>query len=60
MVQAEVWCTHLGDWHGQLRESETGDPIGEEFLADQRGMLIGKISNWVPLTHLAFKDVAPQ
>jgi hypothetical protein len=57
MVQAEIWFTNLGEWHGQLRETDTGEPVGEEWIADQRGALIGLMANWIPLTHLGFQDV---
>lgn len=58
MVWAEIWCINLSEWHGQLRESDTGQRVGEEWTADQRGALIGIMSSWIPLTHLVFKDVS--
>lgn len=57
MVIAEIRCMNLSDWRGQLRETETGLPIGEEWRAHQRGALIGLMSAWIPLTRLTFKDV---
>lgn len=57
MPVAEIRFINLGDWRGQLRDSETGEKIGEEWQADQRGALIGKMRAWLPLTHLVFRDV---
>lgn len=57
MVEAEIWCANLGEWHGQLCESDTGDRIGEEWIANQRGALIGLMAKWIPLSHFQFKDV---
>jgi hypothetical protein len=58
MVIAEIRPINLSDWRGQLRDSETGRPIGAEWRATQRGELIGLMSYWIPLTHLKFVDVA--
>jgi hypothetical protein len=58
MIVAEIHPTHLGDWRGQLRDTQTGQQIGEEWQAPQRGALISKMRKWIPLTHLSFRDVA--
>ena len=34
MVEAEIWFVNLGEWHGQLRETDTGEAIGEEYRQD--------------------------
>lgn len=57
MVLAEIWSAHPNEWHGQLREASTGERIGQEWIAEQRGALIGVMSFWIPLTHLVFQDV---
>jgi hypothetical protein len=57
MIVAEIRSKHLGDWRGQLRDSETGVKIGTEWQAGQRGALIGLMKKWHPLTHLEFRDV---
>ncbi|MHA7820622.1 MAG: hypothetical protein ACX930_13325 [Erythrobacter sp.] len=57
MVIAEIRCINLSDWRGQLRETETGFAIGEEWQANQRGALIGLMTAWIPLTRLPFVDV---
>lgn len=57
MIIAEVRCANLSDWRGQLRDTETGQAVGEEFCAVQRGALIGLMAKWIPLTHLTFRDV---
>ena len=56
----EVWSGHLGEWHGQLRDTDTGTLIGEEWIADQRGAVIGEAYKRLPLTRLPpVVDVAP-
>jgi hypothetical protein len=57
MIIAEIRAINLNDWRGQLREGETGKRIVEEWRAEQRGALIGMMKNWLPLSHLIFKDV---
>ncbi|WP_336961986.1 hypothetical protein [Sphingobium aquiterrae] len=56
MVVAEISFTHLNDWRGQLRDTETGSKIGGEWRAEQRGQLIGMMRSKVPLSHLQFVD----
>lgn len=56
MVYAEISFTHLNDWRGQLRESDTNEKVGEEWCATQRGELIGKMTSMIPLSHLTFRD----
>lgn len=58
MIVAEISCTHLNDWRGQLREDDTGEKVGEEFYAEQRGALIGMMQKWIPLSHLVFRDTS--
>jgi hypothetical protein len=58
MVRLEVWSGHPGDWHAQLRDSFTGDRFGEEWIAGQRGAVIGKARKWLPLSHLSIVDVS--
>lgn len=59
MVYAEIRSINLGDWRGQLRESDTDEKVGEEWQASQRGELIGKMKGMIPLTHLQFRDASP-
>ena len=57
MIIAEIRCWNFADWRGQLRDSDTGLPIGTEWRAEQRGALIGMMSKWIPLTRIDFIDV---
>lgn len=57
MIIAEIRAFDLGDWRGRLRDTETGEAIGTEWRAPQRGALISLIRKWVPVTHLTFVDV---
>lgn len=59
MVQLEVWSFSPNDWHARLRDPITNRPMGEEYIADQRGAVIGQAFNWLPLTHVLVTDVAP-
>ena len=56
-IYARIRSATLNEWHGQLWDAEINRPIGELFVAHQRGALIGLIKKWVPLTHLLFIDV---
>lgn len=58
LIVAEIRSEHLGDWRGQLIDTETGAKIGEEWRAHQRGELIGKMRSSIPLTYLPFRDVS--
>lgn len=57
MVQVDIWAGNLSEWHGRLRDPLSGRLVGEEWIATQRGELIGRIRNVLPLTHLKFVDV---
>ena len=57
MVEVSIWSPNLSEWHGRLRDPVSGMPVGEEWIATQRGELIGRIRNQLPLTHLRFVDV---
>lgn len=57
MIVAELWMNHMNDWRGQLRDSHTGELIGEEWQAHQRGALISLMLKWIPLSHLVFRDL---
>ncbi len=59
MVQLEVWSYNPNEWHARLRDMSANQLIGDEYIADQRGAVIGQALNWVPLTHVPVKDVAP-
>ena len=59
MVRLEVWPANLNEWHAQLRDTASWQRIGYEWIAEQRGAVIGLATKWVPLTHLAVVDVAP-
>jgi len=56
MVVAEISDNASGIWNGQLRESETGQPIGQAWCAGSRSELIALMRHWLPLTHLMFLD----
>ena len=56
MIVAEISENVSGLWLGQLRESETGDRVGETWSAESRSALISEMRYWLPLSHLAFYD----
>ena len=56
MVVAELIPHCSGIWSGQLLEEESGRSLGEPWFADSRSELISKMSYWLPLTHLKFRD----
>jgi len=58
MVRLEVWPTHLGDWHAQLRDAYSGQPIGPERIANQRGAVIGVALKCL-FPHIPVVDVSP-
>jgi hypothetical protein len=59
MVLLEVWPASLNEWHAQLRDTDTSRRFGEEWIADQRGAVIGLARKWLPLSHLRIVDVSP-
>lgn len=56
MVVAEISENVCGLWNGQLRDSDSGDPIGPPWHAESRSALIAEMRRWVPLSHLSFQD----
>ena len=56
MIVAEISGNVSGQWNGQLRESDSGEPVGESWHSDSRGGLIAKMRHWLPLTHIEFQD----
>jgi len=58
MVRLEVWPHHMGEWHGQLRDISSGDRIGPEWIANQRGAVIGVAFKCLP-QHIPVMDVSP-
>jgi hypothetical protein len=58
MVQLEVWSPNHSEWHAQLRDTTTWQRIGYEWIAEQRGAVIGLARKWLPLSHLNVVDVA--
>lgn len=59
MVRLEVWSYNPNEWHAQLRDALTAKRIGDEWISEQRGAVIGLATKWLPLTHLPIVDVAP-
>jgi len=58
MVRLEVWPAHLGEWHAQLRDAHTGERIGPERIANQRGAAIGFALKCLP-PYIPVVDVSP-
>jgi hypothetical protein len=56
MIVAEIRCNNPNDWRGQLRDTVTGQAVDKEWMAEQRGALIGMMQKWIPLSHLVFVD----
>lgn len=56
MIVAEISENLSGVWSGQLRESDTGDPLGESWQAQSRAELIATMRHWLPLSHVTFQD----
>lgn len=58
MVRLEVWAANLNEWHAQLRDAFTKQRFGNEWIAPQRGAVIGLALQCLP-PHVPVVDVAP-
>ena len=59
MVRLEVWSINPNEWHARIRDLFTMKLFGQEWIAEQRGAVIGLALKWLPLSHLQIVDVAP-